>query len=517
MSASACPPAAIHDPSDSGQISLDMLEISKKFGHQVALDSVSLSVKPGTVHALLGENGAGKTTLMRIAFGLIKPDSGAIRIRGHEAKFTSPADAIKRRIGMVHQHHALVPSMSVAENIALGGRGRYRSDRTAELVRAVGDRTGLRLEPDRIVSTLTSADRQKLEIIRAFAHDVSILILDEPATILSEADARDLFVQLRVFAGNGGSVVLITHKLRDAMKHADEVTVLRRGQRVLNASVSQLTEASVTAAMLGRPVARAVTPGRDRPATTLEPTIVLKDAVISSTGGVDSLSAINLEIRGGEIVGIAALDGAARSLLRTIAGRTMVVSGSVSIPTAVGFVPENRQEDAILPDASLFDNIALKNSGQRNGLLDWHHIRQLTMNVVHQFDVRTDDPGQPVSTLSGGNQQRFVLGRELQGNPAAIVLENPTQGLDVQAAADIHHRLRTASDSGCTVVFYSSDLDEIAELSHRVFVVNNRKLLSVEPERYAIGRALLGVEGVNSSDRAANNGDPRYRSADQHQ
>ncbi len=478
-----------------GEAALDLDGLSKNFGTVTALDSVSLTVRAGSIHALLGENGAGKTTLMRIAFGMITPDSGSVSVRGRAVKFSSPADAIAQRIGMVHQHFALVPSMSVAENIALGGKGRYRSGVTAELVNTIGDRTGLRLDPTRTVSTLTSADRQKLEIIRAFAHDVSILILDEPTTILAEADARDLFKQLRAFADSGGSVVLITHKLRDAMKHADEVTVLRRGRHVISAPATELTETAITSAMLGQSLSSSATPRRASPLADAEDVVVLDDVSIAAIDGIGAITGANLRVRKGEIVGIAALEGSAAALLRVIAGRAPIESGSISLPSQekIGFVPEDRQHDAILQDASLSDNIALKDAGRRNGVLDWSAIRKRTVDVINQFQVRTERPEAPARTLSGGNQQRFVLGRELENSPVVIVLENPAQGLDVQAAVAIYDRMTVSRDTGTAVIFYSSDLDELAELSDRVLVVSKGKLVSVDPDREAIGRALLGI------------------------
>lgn len=481
----------------TGEGALDLNGLSKKFGTVTALDSVSLTVKAGSIHALLGENGAGKTTLMRIAFGMITPDSGSVSVRGRPVKFSSPADAIAQRIGMVHQHFALVPSMSVAENIALGGKGRYRSEITAELVNAIGDRTGLRLDPTRMVSTLTSADRQKLEIIRAFAHDVSILILDEPTTILAEADARDLFKQLRAFADGGGSVVLITHKLRDAMMHADEVTVLRRGRHVVSAPATELTEAAITSAMLGQPLSGSAISSLARPSADAknENVVVLDDVSIAAVEGIGAITGASLSVAQGEIVGIAALEGSAAVLLRVIAGRAAIASGSISLPsqTKIGFVPEDRQHDAILQDASLVDNIALRDAGHRNGVLDWSTIRKRTTDLIDQFQVRTERPEAAARTLSGGNQQRFVLGRELENSPVVIVLENPAQGLDVQAAAAIRDQMIVSRDTGTAVIFYSSDLDELAELSDRVLVVSNGKLVSVDPDREAIGRALLGI------------------------
>lgn len=475
---------------------LELEQITKRFGTLTALDSVSLSVKRGTVHALLGENGAGKTTLMRVAFGMLQPDSGTVRVRGRTVTFASPADAIDHRLGMVHQQFALVPAMSVAENVALGGKGRYRFKSTAELIRSVSDRTGLWLDPSLTVATLTSADRQKLEIIRSFAHDAETLILDEPTAVLAQSDAHELFRQLRLFADLGGAVVLITHKLRDATRHADEVTVLRAGRNILTSRMDVSTEGALTTAMLGQPLKK--TSAFSRPSRSSVPLIVLKDVTITSSSGVDRVRNANAEVYPGEIVGVAALEGAASELLRVIAGRISPVTGSVSRPEKIGFVPEDRQRDAIISSLSLAENVALRDAGVLGGLMPWPDIREHTTAIIDEFDIRGAQPGIAAGNLSGGNQQRLVLGRELYDNPSAIVLENPTQGLDVLAAASIHTRLRTVRNSGTSIVFYSSDIDELVELSDRVLVVTNGNIVSVDADRETIGRTLLGVDGAGN-------------------
>ena len=472
---------------------LELEQITKRFGNVAALDSVSLSVKRGTVHALLGENGAGKTTLMRVAFGMIRPDSGTVRVKGRTVTFASPADAIRHGLGMVHQQFALIPAMSVAENVALGGRGRYRFESTAELIRSVGDRTGLWLDPALTVATLTSADRQKLEIIRSFAHGADTLILDEPTAVLAQSDANELFGQLLLFASRGGTVVLITHKLRDAIRHADEVTVLRSGRNVLTSRMDISTESTLTTAMLGQPLEK--TSAFSRPPRSSLPLIVLKDVTIARNDGTDRIRNANAEVYPGEIVGVAALEGAASELLRAIAGRISPVTGSVSRPDKIGFVPEDRQRDAIIPSLSLAENVALQGAGVLGGIMPWTDIRERTTAIVDEFDIRGARADTAARNLSGGNQQRLVLGRELKDNPFAIVLENPTQGLDVLAAASIHARLRAARDSGTAIVFYSSDIDELVELSDRVLVVTSSNIVSVDADRDTIGRTLLGVDG----------------------
>ncbi len=471
---------------------LELHEITKQFGSVVALDKVSLNVRRGRITALLGENGAGKTTLMRIAFGMIQPDSGWISVHSTRQRLASPSDAIAAGIGMVHQQFSLVPVMTVSENVALGGRGKLSTAKVVGTLKRIALDTGLELDPSAKVEDLGSADRQKLEIIRTLAHDAKIMILDEPTAVLTPKDVTDLFKQLRTFAASGGAVVLITHKLADARAHADDVTVLRRGKVVLSAHMSETTEDSLAEAMLGG-LSRAAASTKERQTDgTGDSVASLSQVVLPDT---IARPPVNLEIKAGEILGIAALDGAARPLMRVLAGRLAGMSGHVTLPSRIGFVPENRKDEALIQDFSLPENLVLADAGSHRGLLSWNSFREETREVIDGFDVRTPDIEASPSQLSGGNQQRFVLGRELRNSPPLIVLENPTQGLDLNATEFIHERLRKARNDGSAVVFYSSDLDELADLSDRVLIVSRSGVTSVAPDREDIGRALLGTSG----------------------
>jgi ABC-type uncharacterized transport system ATPase subunit len=465
---------------------LKLHEISKRFGQIAALDRASLSVRGGSVHALLGENGAGKTTLMRVAFGLIRPDSGSISVDGTLRSFTSPSDAIDSGIGMVHQQFSLVPAMTVAENVALGGKGRFSPVAVARRLEEVARTTGLSLDPDIRVSSLGAGERQKLEIIRTLANKARILILDEPTAVLTSRDKSELFKQLKAFVESGGAVVLITHKLDDALAHADEVTVLRRGEVVLNSPMDGVDRLALTSAMLGFTPGAAEAAVVDSSAGSVA--VTLRDVVIDNHVSPEP---ITLAVRRGEILGVAALDGGAAGLLRTLAGRLEPVSGSIELPSPIGFVPENRQEEAMIPDFDLTENFALRRSAERRGLIDWSALEEEVATALREFDVRATGPRADGHTLSGGNQQRFVLARELLGDPPLLVLENPTQGLDVQAAASIHSRIRATAAKGTAVVFYSSDLDELAAISNRVLIVRASGSVFSEPERESIGHLLL--------------------------
>ena len=427
---------------------------------------------------------------MRVAFGMIQPNSGSISVNGATTVLRSPADAIASGIGMVHQQFSLVPAMTVAENIALGGRGKYSTSRVVRQIAEIAQRTGLSLDPHARVADLGSADCQKLEIIRTLAHDASILILDEPTAVLTVSDVSELFRQLKAFAANGGSVVLITHKLADARAHADDVAVLRRGKLVLSSVMDSVTEDSLAEAMLGSSV-EARSPNAAQKTTVSAPLASFRSVVFADTA---LRKPVDLEINGGEIVGIAALEGAARTMLRVLAGREQILSGNADLPQQIGFVPENRKDEALIADFSLPENLALKHAGTRTGLIEWDSIRDQTQEVIREFNVRTQSSEVFPSQLSGGNQQRFVLGRELRDNPPLLVLENPTQGLDVSATAFVHDRLRQVRNAGAAVVCYSSDLDELAEISDRVIVVSTTGIKTVQPDKTEIGDALLGVE-----------------------
>jgi simple sugar transport system ATP-binding protein len=470
-------------------LSLD--RITQAFGRVVALDRASLHVRTGTVHALLGENGAGKTTLMRVVFGLLRPDSGTMLLRGVPTTLRSPGDALARGIGMVHQHFSLVPSMTVAENVALGGRGRFDPHGAADRVRDVATRAGLSLDPDARVEDLPVGAQQRCEIVKALARNVQLLILDEPTAVLAPSEATELLRWMRGYADAGHAVVLITHKLRDALAVADDITVLHRGRTVLATAAANTTESDIAAAMLN---GGATTPHvldidhRAHGAIVMQ----LDQASVHDSGGVLRLRATSMQVRGGEIVGIAAVEGAGQHhLLRLLAGRMTPTAGHVSIPAHVGFVPEDRHRDALLLDAPLFENTALQGAGMRRGLIDWPAFRHRTGALLQHFDVRASGPGALARTLSGGNQQKLVVGRELEASRQALVVENPSRGLDFVATAAVHRALRAARDAGTAVVVYSSDLDEVLQLADTVYAMHDGALIPVARDRDAVGRAML--------------------------
>ena len=494
-------------PTGAKLLSLD--GIAHTFGRVRALDGASLQVRAGSVHALLGENGAGKTTLMRVVFGLLRAQQGVMQWRGAPVTMRSPSDALAHGIGMVHQHFTLVPSMTVAENIALGGHGTFDPARAAKRVHEVAARAGLALDPHAHVHDLPVGAQQRCEIVKALARDVTLLILDEPTAVLAPAEAAELLRWIREYADRGNAVVLITHKLRDALAVADDITVLHRGRTVLTTPARDTDQARVADAMLGGAAVRAadVLTGRDAPewvsgpaepltanagATTPPPVLALDAVAVRDANGVDRVRSATLQVRAGEIVGIGAVEGAGQhELLRVLAGRLSPTSGRRVIPESVGFVPEDRHRDALLLDAPLFENTALQGAGARRGVMDWNDFRARTSALLQRFDVRAAGAEAVARTLSGGNQQKLVLGRELEAAREALVVENPSRGLDFVATDAVHQALRAARDAGMAVVVYSSDLDEVVLLADRVFAMHDGTLIESAKHRDALGRAML--------------------------
>ncbi|QJR36837.1 ABC transporter ATP-binding protein [Gemmatimonas groenlandica] len=499
----------------SGAVLLSLDGITHTFGRVRALDGASLQVRAGSVHALLGENGAGKTTLMRVVFGLLRAQQGVMQWRGAPMTMRSPSDALAHGIGMVHQHFTLVPTMTVAENVALGGHGGFDPKRAAARVREVAARAGLALDPDARVQDLPVGAQQRCEIVKALARDVTLLILDEPTAVLAPAEAAELLRWMRAYADAGNAVVLITHKLRDALAVADDITVLHRGRTVLSTPARDTDQARVANAMLGGATVRtaSVLTGSEAPdamsnradtgaatenADAMPPVLALNAVAVRDANGVDRVRSATLQVRAGEIVGIGAVEGAGQhELLRVLAGRLSPTSGTRVIPKSVGFVPEDRHRDALLLDAPLFENTALQGAGARRGVIDWNGFRTRTTALLQRFDVRASGADAVTRTLSGGNQQKLVLGRELEAAREALVVENPSRGLDFVATDAVHQALRAARDAGMAVVVYSSDLDEVVQLADRVFAMHNGTLIESARNRDALGRTMLsGADGI---------------------
>jgi len=470
---------------------LSLKDIVKAFGKTRALDRASLAVRAGSVHALLGENGAGKTTLMRVAFGLIQPDDGEILLDRRPARFRSPADAIRAGVAMVHQHFTNVPAMTAAENVALGGHGLYSPAATRERVRALAEEAQLAMDPNALAGSLSIAAQQKLEILKALDRNAAILILDEPTAVLAPSEARELLHLLRQFTLRGGSVVLITHKLSEALEIADDVTVLRYGRTVYQAQAENTSADQLAAAMLGEGRSQSV---RITSPPSGQPLLRMNAVTMVDSRGVIRLRDATLEVRAHEIIGVAGLENSGHEvLLRIVAGRTEATRGTIWRGGSTALIPEDRQRDALVSGFSLTENLALKGAGRRRGRMVWKRLSHEARELAAEYDVRTSSVDAPVGELSGGNQQKLVLARELSNQPSIIVAENPTRGLDIRASAAVHDRLREAAARGAAVLVHSSDLDEVLSLATRVVAVHGGKLVEVPNERETVGRAMLGL------------------------
>lgn len=468
--------------------------ISKRFADVVALDEVDFRFQPGRVHALVGENGAGKSTLMAIAFGLVRPDRGRIFIGQEPVTFRTPRDAIRAGLGIVQQHFSLVPGLSVAENVALSGHRWFSRPAAIARVRTAAEQAGFEIDPTARVADLSVEAQQRVEIVRAIAFGANTLILDEPTAVLAPDESRRLLTWIRTFAARGGSVGLVTHKVVEALDTADDVTVLRAGRALAYGDVREFSAASLARAMFRQDVNPA-RPRTGRPRVPGPVVAALHRVSLPTPVLGTPVHDANLEVRGSEILGIVGVEGSGQAdLLRALAGLIPAASGELSIPDQVSFVPADRHRDSVLLDFALFENHALRHIGARRGLLDWPAIRTTTRRMLADFDVRAGSERVPLRTLSGGNQQRFVLARELSAAPVMLIAENPTRGLDLAATQVILARLSDAADSGVAVVVYSSDLDEVLALADRVIVAYAGRFSEPPLDRQAIAHRMVGRE-----------------------
>ena len=483
-----------------------------------ALRGADFDLRAGEVHALLGENGAGKTTLMHVAYGLVTPDAGCLLLDGRPVSIGSPRLARHHGIGMVHQHFTAIPALTVAENVALAAGWRVRRGELHDRVAALSRRLGMPLDPGQQAGSLSVGMLQRLEVVKALATDARILLLDEPTALLTPAEADELLAVVRRFAASGGAAVLITHKLREALATADRVTVLRRGTVVLSGGAADQTTDRLAAAMIGDRIATAVRGARSvhglpagTPAATPAdaspgaaaggPVLVrLSRLEVSSERGTPAIRNADLEVRGGDILGVAAVDGNGQhELLHVIAGLMTPSSGTVEVAGPVAFIPADRTSEGLIPALSLTENYVLGTlerlpfaSGLR---IRWSEARRRTAELIARADVRAGGPAVPAATLSGGNQQKFVVARALDTGPRVIVAENPARGLDLHATAAVHAELRRAAAGGAAVVVHSTDLDEVLELGTRIVVVAGGRLTPAGPfaGREEVGRLMLGA------------------------
>lgn len=483
---------------------LALREVSKRFGPVGALRKASLEVAHGEVVALLGENGAGKSTLMHIAAGMLRPDAGEILVNGTSRTFQSPRDARRAGIGMVHQHFTAIPALTVGENIALAAGWPVRPGQVARRTLELTERLGLPLVPSARAGTLPVALLQRLEIVKALATEARVLLLDEPTGVLAPQEVDELLARVRELAAAGRGVVLITHKLDEALQVADRIVVLREGQVMLDTTAA--TEAELASAMIGggtEPAKQAVQAGgagRREAVQAGQVMVRVNGLVVGSRSTGIALRGASLEVRAGEIIAIAGVAGSGqRELLRALVGLVPVREGSRTVQEPVVFIPEDRTTEALLPDLDLTHNLVLGLGRTapwvHRGWLDWGAALDRTEALVAEFNVRTSSVALHAGQLSGGNQQKLVIARALARDPAVLVAENPTRGLDIRATEVVHRHLRAAASRGVAVLVYSSDLDEVLALGQRVLVMVRGTLVEMPAGsgRLEVGRTMVGA------------------------
>jgi ABC-type uncharacterized transport system ATPase subunit len=502
----------MNDADEAGRASAPPLvvldHITKRFPGVVANDDVSLELRAGEVHALIGENGAGKSTLMRVLYGMYPADEGRIVLRGQERRIASPRDAIANGIGMVHQHFVLVDPFTVTENVILGDEDGpiLDTDAAEAKVASLADSYGISIDPRATVEDLSVGEEQRVEILKALYRGVEILILDEPTAVLTPAETKDLFVNLRRLIADGKSIVFISHKLDEVLEIADRITVLRRGLVVGETTPRETNKARLAEMMVGRPVLFRL----EKPVTEIGDTILRVDDL---RGG--RLRGLSLEVRTGEIVGVAGVEGnGQRELADAIMGLRPLDGGRVILNdedlvgrstqairnAGVAFIPEDRHEQGLVLDMSLWENTVLGRHDDAEfsgvgGFLFIRKIKELASRLIERFDVRARSIDVNAGTLSGGNQQKLILARELETDPKLLVAAQPTRGLDVGAIEFVWRQIMEQKAEGRAVLLISAELDEIFTLSDRIVTLYEGRITAEYPPdapAEEVGRGMLG-------------------------
>jgi ABC-type uncharacterized transport system ATPase subunit len=484
-------PAPPGPAGSSADLALELRGITKRFGAFVANDAIDFDLRQGEVHALLGENGAGKSTLMNVLYGLYRPDEGEIFVVGRRAAIASSADAIRLGIGMVHQHFMLIPVMSVVENIVLGAEPRRHGQldlaTARERVRELSARYGLAVDPDAVIEEIGVGQQQRVEILKALYREARVLILDEPTAVLTPQEVDELFAVLRALVEHGTSIILITHKLHEVLAVADRISVLRRGRKVATLEREGASARSLAELMVGRDVLLDVERGEGHPG---EPVLAVRELWVRDDRGLDAVRGLSLDVRAGEIVGIAGVDGNGQSeLIQALAGMRTPHAGRIELRgidvtraspreanhAGVGHIPEDRQRHGLVLDFSIAENTVLHDYDEppisHLHWLDRDAMLARAAELIRLYDVRGGGPPTPARALSGGNQQKVVLAREIQANPRVLIAAQPTRGLDVGAIEYVHRRLLEQRDAGCAVLLVSFELDEVLDLADRILVM----------------------------------------------
>jgi general nucleoside transport system ATP-binding protein len=495
---------------------IEMCDIIKRFPGVLANDRVCFDMNAGEVHALLGENGAGKSTLMRQLYGLYQPDEGAIVIDGKPHTFHSPADAIRAGIGMIHQHFMLVPTLTVAQNVALGLKSSREpvldvdrvSKRAAELARSYG----LKVDPDAYIWQLSVGEQQRVEILKALYRGASFIILDEPTAVLTPQEVDDLFVTLRKMVKEGHGLVFISHKMHEVMAISDRVTVLRDGQMVGTRLTKEVTRDELVRLMVGREIK----PLAPQPMKSGEALLKIQGLHTMGDRGAEALRGVDLEVHAGEIVGLAGVSGnGQRELAQCLSGLRKITSGTVllagqdmagatlrqRINAGLAYIPEERMRDGAIREFSVEENVFLHEHTSpkyTHGIfLDFRKMAAHARDLVNQFAVKTPSLDTPIKNLSGGNIQKLIMARELSRKPRVLIAAQPTRGVDIGATEYIHQRLLEQRQAGIAILLISEDLDEIRSLSDRIAVIYEGQIIGIVERGKAsveeIGLMMAGV------------------------
>ncbi|CEZ07145.1 ABC transporter ATP-binding protein [Streptococcus pneumoniae] len=491
---------------------IEMRDITKVFGGFVANDKINLHLRKGEIHALLGENGAGKSTLMNMLAGLLEPTSGEIAVNGQVVNLDSPSKAASLGIGMVHQHFMLVEAFTVAENIILGSEltknGVLDIAGASKEIKALSERYGLAVDPSAKVADISVGAQQRVEILKTLYRGADILIFDEPTAVLTPSEIDELMAIMKNLVKEGKSIILITHKLDEIRAVSDRVTVIRRGKSIETVEIAGATNADLAEMMVGRSVSFKTEKQASKPK---EVVLSIKDLVVNENRGVPAVKNLSLDVRAGEIVGIAGIDGNGQSeLIQAITGLRKVESGSIELKgdsivglhprqiteLSVGHVPEDRHRDGLILEMMISENIALqtyyKEPHSKNGILNYSNITSYAKKLMEEFDVRAASELVPAAALSGGNQQKAIIAREIDRDPDFLIVSQPTRGLDVGAIEYIHKRLIEERDNGKAVLVVSFELDEILNVSDRIAVIHDGKIQGiVSPE--TTNKQELGV------------------------
>ncbi|WEA43353.1 ABC transporter ATP-binding protein [Priestia aryabhattai] len=495
---------------------IEMLDIRKEFPGIVANDNITLQVKKGEIHALLGENGAGKSTLMNVLFGLYQPEKGQIRVNGQEVKITDPNVANDLGIGMVHQHFMLVQNFTVTENIILGNEptrtGKINIKKAAQDIQELSNQYGLSVDPYAKIQDISVGMQQRVEILKTLYRGADILIFDEPTAALTPQEITELIQIMKKLIQEGKSIILITHKLKEIMSVCDRCTIIRKGVGVGTVNVKETNPDELAALMVGREVHFKT---EKKTATPKEAVLTIKELVVEDSRGVEAVSSLDLSVRAGEIVGIAGVDGNGQTeLIEAITGLRKIKSGSITLKnqelstlstrkiteSGVGHIPQDRHKHGLVLDYTIGENIGLQTYYQKpmskSGILNYKEMYKKAKELIAEYDVRTPSEYTQARSLSGGNQQKTIIAREVDRSPKLLIAAQPTRGLDVGAIEFIHKKLIEERDKGRAVLLISLELDEVMNLSDRIAVIYEGKIVDIvdpkETNEQELGLLMAG-------------------------